>query len=222
MLTDTAQNHLCTVTLLGNLVNKPDIRYQANPVIAIAEITLATHSRWFDQTSKQYKEWTSYHTVKVIGTVVEQALIYAEKGDIVLIQGYLINSKTNNREIVHANHAEVYPKGFAQSINQMQFTGVISANASLKITESNKEICEVMVQSKQTIYSEALQDHRTITVTRPVHIWGKQARFIAENSQVNDYLITTGKLSYINNKQKNQFIESQQAVLINKPAAAQS
>ena len=67
MLTELPQNHLCTVTLLGNLVNKPDIRYQANPVVAFAEFTLATHSRWFDKTSNKFKEWTSYHTVKVIG-----------------------------------------------------------------------------------------------------------------------------------------------------------
>ena len=47
------QNHLCSVTLLGNLVNTPTIRYQANPVIAVAEFTLATHSQWIDKTTNK-------------------------------------------------------------------------------------------------------------------------------------------------------------------------
>jgi single-strand DNA-binding protein len=55
MLSESPQNHLCSVTLLGNLVSKPEIRYQANPVIAFAEFTLATHSRWFDKTSNKFK-----------------------------------------------------------------------------------------------------------------------------------------------------------------------
>ena len=87
MQIDVPKNHLCKVTLLGNLVSKPDIRYQANPVIAVAELTLATHSRWYDKTTKQFKEWTSYHTVKVIGDIVDRALIHADKGDIILIHG---------------------------------------------------------------------------------------------------------------------------------------
>ena len=40
---------LCSITLAGNLVQAPEIRYQANPVLAIADITIATHSRWFDK-----------------------------------------------------------------------------------------------------------------------------------------------------------------------------
>ena len=51
---------LCTVTLLGNLVAKPEIRYQANPVVAIAELTLATHSRWYDKASKKFKRMDEF------------------------------------------------------------------------------------------------------------------------------------------------------------------
>lgn len=216
MLTSPPQNNYCSVTLLGNLVNKPEIRYQANPVIAIAELTLATHSRWFDQMSKQYKEWTNYHTVKVIGDIVEKSLIYAEKGDIILINGYLTNSKANNREIVHASHAEIYPKGYALSINQIHCSGTIASNPSLVTTENNKEMTEVVIESKQTIYSKILELNKAITIKRPVHIWGKQAKYIAEHAKINDHIITVGKLSYIKNKAKNQLIEAQQVVFIAK------
>ncbi len=77
MSASLSKHHLCKVTLLGNLVNKPEIRYLANPVVAMAEVKLATHTRWFDTASQQYKEWTSFHTIKVIGDIVDQALLYA-------------------------------------------------------------------------------------------------------------------------------------------------
>ena len=53
-------------------------------------------------------------------------------------------------------------------------------------------------------------------IQRPVHIWGKQALYLAEHGKRNDQIIVDGKLSYLNNKNKNQFIDAQQAVLISK------
>jgi single-stranded DNA-binding protein len=216
MLTETAKNHLCQVTLLGNLVNKPDIRYQANPVIAVAELTLATHSRWYDKPSKQFKEWTSYHTVKVIGDIVDRALIHADKGDIILLQGYLINSKKNNREIIHASYAQTYPKGYAQSINQIHCSGTIISDIKVVTTENNKEFSEVMIESKQEIYSSLTQKSHLVTVQRPIHIWGKQALYIAAHGKLNDQIIVDGKLNYLNNNNKNQFIDAHQVVLLTK------
>lgn len=216
MLSELPQNHLCTVTLLGNLVNKPDIRYQANPVIAFAEFTLATHSRWFDKTSNKFKEWTSYHTVKVIGEIVERALIHANKGDIILVQGYLINSKQNNREIIHASYAQTFPKGYAQSINQIHCSGNIISDINVITTEHNKELAEVILESKQLIYSAITQKNHMVTIQRPIHVWGKQALYLAEHGKINDQIIVDGKLSYLNNKNKNQFIDTHQAVLISK------
>jgi single-stranded DNA-binding protein len=216
MLPELPQNHLCTVTLLGNLVNKPDIRYQANPIIAFAELTLATHSRWFDKNSNKFKEWTSYHTVKVIGEIVERALIHADKGDIILVQGYLINSKKNNREIIHASYAQTFPKGYAQSINQIHYSGNIVSDIKVLTTENDKELTEIIVESKQHVFSSITLKSHVVTIQRPVHIWGKQALYLAEHGNINDQIIIDGKLSYLNNKNKNQFIDAHQAVLLAK------
>jgi single-strand DNA-binding protein len=216
MLSESPQNHLCSVTLLGNLVSKPDIRYQANPVIAFAEFTLATHSRWFDKTSNKFKEWTSFHTVKVIGEIVERALIHADKGDIILVQGYLINSKKNDREIIHASYAQTFPKGYAQSINQIHCSGNIISDIKVLTTEHNKTLTEVIVESKQHIFSTVTHQSHVVTIHRPVHVWGKQALYLAEHGKRNDQIIVDGKLSYMNNKDKNQFIDAQQAVLLAK------
>ena len=208
------QNHLCNCVLLGNLVDKPIIRYQANPVLAIAELTLATHKKWFDKITNQYKEWTSFHTIKVIGETVEKSLINAQKGDILLIKGYLLNSKKTNREIIHAVYAQSYNKGYTRSINQIHFSGQLSKPIKLVTTENNKELAEVIITSNFFVQSPINHELKKIIIERPIHIWGKQAIYLHEHAQVDDQLILEGKLSYINNANKSQLIDCHQAILL--------
>jgi len=54
----------------------------------------------------------------MIGDVVERSLLHAEKDDVLLVQGHLVNSKNSDREIIHATYAHHYPKGYTRSINQ--------------------------------------------------------------------------------------------------------
>ena len=214
MTNHISQNHLCSVTLLGNLVAKPDIRYQANPVVAVAELILATHSKWFDKASKQFKEWTSYHTVKVIGDIVDRSLIHSQKGDVILVQGYLLNSKKANREILHATYAQTFTKGYAQSINQIHISGEITNDITLVLTEHNKELVALNLTINHLVYSPITQKTQSISIERSVHIWGKQAHYVKDKAQKGDQLIVDGKLSYLNNSNKSQFIDAHQVVLL--------
>ncbi|MGB1198056.1 MAG: single-stranded DNA-binding protein [Thalassotalea sp.] len=207
------QNHLCTVTLLGNLVTKPDIRYQANPVVAVAEFVVATHSQWFDKTSKQTKQWTSYHTVKMIGDVVERTLLHAQKGDIVFIQGHLVTSKKSSREIIHATYAHTYPKGYTHSINQLQCSGTVNSDVRLVTTESNKQLAELTLTINYYSYSPVTHDLKSVELTRPLHVWGSQALYIKEHANIGDEIIVDGKLSYLNNEEKSQFLDAKQVLL---------
>jgi len=214
MLENIKNNHLCNVTLLGNLVTKPVIRYQSNPILAIAEFTLATHSRWFDKTSKKYKEWTSYHIVKVIGDIVERSLVHAQKGELILIQGYLLNSKKTGREIIHATYAQTFVKGYARSINQIHCSGQINSAIQLVTTEQDKELAEIKVNINHFVYSPITQQTNTLQIERIVHVWGKQAQYIKDHATLGDQVVIDGKLSYQNNADKSQFIEAQQVVLL--------
>jgi len=214
MLTTPTKKCLCSVTLLGNLVNAPVIRYQANPVIAIAELTLATHSRWFDKASNGFKEWTNYHTVKVIGEMVEQTLIHAQKGDVLLINGYLLNSKKTSREIIHATFAQTFAKGYALSLNQIHCSGQLSSEVKLVTTEQNKELAELTIAIKHQVYSTIKQEMITFTIERLVHVWGKQANYLKQNAAIDDFVAIEGKLNYLNNANKTQYIEAKQVVLL--------
>jgi single-stranded DNA-binding protein len=205
---------LCAVTLLGNLVAKPDIRYRANPASAITEIVLATSKKWLDKTSNQYKEWTSYHHVKVEGELVEKALQFADKGDIILLHGYLSNIKPkkssqsdNHPGIVHANFVQKFAKGYTQAINQVHCSAQLQSQPKLMLTEHNKSITQATIVINQHVYNTEKQSWQIITVERAIHVWGKQAHYLAENGNIGDDLMLEGKLSYSNSANKEQFIE---------------
>jgi len=213
-MTSTTQNHLCNLTLLGNLVAKPEIRYQANPVVAITEMVVATHTKWYDKASQQYREWTNYHTVKMIGDVVERSLLHANKGDIVLIQGHLVDSKKNNRQIIHATYAHPYPKGYAKSINQIYVSGRLASDIQLRTTENNRTFAEITLEMNFFVHSPITGEMRNVTLTRFVHVWEAQAIYLSENAQLGDQLIVDGKLNYMKNDKQQQMIDAHHVVLL--------
>lgn len=204
---------LCTVTLLGNLVAKPDIRYRTNPVSAVTEIILATSTKWLDKKSNQYKEWTSYHPIKVEGDLVEQALSTADKGDIILVQGYLSNIKRSNSEvqnhpgIVHANYIQKFKKDHTQTVNQIYCSGQIASTPQLIKTQNNKSLTKVSITINQRIYSIDKQCWQNILIERELHIWGKQAEYMIDHVLVGDSVMVEGKLSYLTTANKAQFID---------------
>ncbi len=205
---------LCAVTLLGNLVATPDIRYRANPATAVTEIVLATSSKWLDKSTNKYKEWTSYHHVKVEGELVEQALLHANKGDIILLHGYLSNIKPKTTDkstihlgIVHANFVQKFDKGYTQAINQIHCSAQLTSQPKLMLTEQNKHITQANIAINQHIYNTDKQIWQTLSVERAIHVWGKQAQYLAEHGDIGDELMLEGKLSYTSGVNKDQFIE---------------
>ena len=205
---------LCAVTLLGNLVTTPDIRYRANPATAVTEITLATSTKWLDKKTNTYKEWTSFHKAKVEGEIVEQALLQANKGDIILLHGYLSNIKHNNDKeqsqgsaIVHANFVQRFPKGYTKAINQVHCSGQLISSPKQMLTEKNKTISQANIVIHQHIYNTYKQAWQTVSIERAIHAWGKQAQYLTEYGEIGDNLMLEGKLNYTSNIKKEQFIE---------------
>jgi len=212
--TPVHHQQLCTVTLLGNLVAKPDIRYRTNPVSAVTEIVLATSTKWLDKKSNQHKEWTSYHHIKVEGDLVEQALMTADKGDIVLVQGYLSNIKPSNTEvqshpgIVHASYIQKFKKGYTQTLNQIYCSGLIASTPQLIKTQNNKSLAQVNITINQQVYSIDKHCWQNILIERELHVWGKQAEYMVDHAVFGDSVMVEGKLSYLTSANKAQFIDA--------------
>jgi len=215
-------HQLCTVTLLGNLVSKPDIRYKANPISAITEIVLATNSKWLDKSTNKYKEWVSYHHIKVEGNLVEQALLNANKGDIILIHGYLSNIKPSDSKtsdtihpaIIHATFVQKFSKGYTPSINHLYCSATLISTPLLMTTEHNKTLSQAKISINQHVYSIEKESWQSVIVERELHLWGKQAQYFVENATIGDNLVVEGKLSYSSNAGKSQFIDANKVHLL--------
>lgn len=211
-----APHQLCSVTLLGNLVADPEIRYLANPVLAVTDITLATTHKWQDKKTGANKEWTSFHHIKVVGKLVENSLLHAKKGDVLLVQGYIANNKQRPIEIIHATAIEHFAKGYTNAINQVICSATISSDIQLVTTEHNKQLATFTVNICHHAYSE----HKKITVqhhvSRSVHVWGHQATYIKNNADKGTHVIIDGRISYENTNERAQYIEVSQIHLVKK------
>jgi single-stranded DNA-binding protein len=208
--------NLCAVTLLGNLVAKPDIRYKTNPVSAICEITLATHKKWLDKRTNTTKEWTSFHHIMVEGDLVDHILLKANKGDVILVHGYLSHKKNTkvNADIVHATFIEKFDKGYTESINQIQCSASILSEPKLLTTENNKKLAQVIVGINQYVYSNNKQAFHRVNIERPIQLWGKQAQHLCDTAKVDDKLVIEGRLAYSKDSDKAQFIDGKNVHLI--------
>jgi len=202
-------DQLCSITLLGNLVAKPDIRYKTNPIIAVSEVTVATHSKWLDKKTAKYKEWTSYHQIKIAGPKVEQTLLHAKKGDLILIQGHL-SGTTNSKQqpqFITASFIQIFTKGYSESINQIHCSGIIHTPIKLRTTEHNKEFVQTSITINHQVYCNIKEQFKKITTEAPLHIWGKQALQLSEKAQQGDVIFVEGKLNYLSSTDKALYID---------------
>jgi single-stranded DNA-binding protein len=108
---------------------------------------------------------------------------------------------------VHANFVQKFAKGYTQAINQVHCSAQLQSQPKLMLTEHNKSITQATIVINQHVYNTEKKSWQIITVERAIHVWGKQAHYLAENGNIGDALMLEGKLSYSNSANKEQFIE---------------
>ena len=82
------------------------------------------------------------------------------------------------------------------------------------LTESDKQLGEGILKIKHQIVSPISGQLQEFIVERPFHVWGKQAQYLSEHAKEGSQMVIEGKLSYLNNATKSQFIEAKQTVLL--------
>ena len=80
------------VILVGNLGQKPDMKYTQNNT-AVANLSLATSESWKDKDSGDLKTKTEWHRVVYFGKLAEIAEQYLDKGSKVYVEGKLQTRK---------------------------------------------------------------------------------------------------------------------------------
>lgn len=84
------------VILIGNLGQKPEMRYTATQS-AVANISIATTESWKDKESGEMRDKTEWHKVVYFGKLAEIVEKYLDKGSSVYIEGKLQTRKWQDK-----------------------------------------------------------------------------------------------------------------------------
>ena len=85
------------VILVGNLGQKPEMRYTATQT-AVANLSIATTESWKDKESGENRDKTEWHRVVFFGNLSEIAEKYLDKGSSVYIEGKIQTRKWQDKE----------------------------------------------------------------------------------------------------------------------------
>ena len=85
------------VILVGNLGQKPEMRYTATQT-AVANLSIATTELWKDKESGENRDKTEWHRVVFFGNLAEIAEKYLDKGSSVYIEGKIQTRKWQDKE----------------------------------------------------------------------------------------------------------------------------
>ena len=80
------------VILVGNLGQKPEMRYTATQS-AVANLSVATTESWKDKESGEMRDKTEWHRVVYFGKLAEIVEKYLDKGSSVYIEGKKVKDK---------------------------------------------------------------------------------------------------------------------------------
>ncbi len=85
------------VILVGNLGQKPEIRYTQTDS-AVANLSLATSESWKDKETGEQREKTEWHRIVYFGKLAEIAEQYLDKGSKVYVEGKLQTRKWQDKD----------------------------------------------------------------------------------------------------------------------------
>ena len=85
------------VILVGNLGQKPEMRYTATQN-AVANLSIATTESWKDKESGENRDKTEWHRVVFFGNLAEIAEKYLDKGSSVYVEGKIQTRKWQDKD----------------------------------------------------------------------------------------------------------------------------
>ena len=116
------------VILVGNLGQKPEIRYTKDSK-PIASFSIATSESWKDKTTGDMVEKTEWHNVTFFGRIAEVAEQYLDKGSKVFVEGKLQTDKWEDESGNKRSATKIIG-------NNMQMLDSRGANSSSSFDES--------------------------------------------------------------------------------------
>ena len=90
-------NGVNKVILIGNLGQKPEMRYTATNS-AVANLSMATTESWKDKESGEMRDKTEWHRVVFFGKPAETIERYLDKGSKIYVEGKLQTRKWQDKD----------------------------------------------------------------------------------------------------------------------------
>ena len=90
-------NGVNKVILIGNLGQKPEMRYTATNS-AVANLSIATTESWKDRESGEMRDKTEWHKVVFFGKPAETIERYLDKGSKIYVEGKLQTRKWQDKD----------------------------------------------------------------------------------------------------------------------------
>jgi len=106
------------VILVGNLGQKPEMRYTATQS-AVANISIATTESWKDKESGEMRDKTEWHRVVYFGKLAEIVEKYLDKGSSVYIEGKLQTRKWQDKSGQDRYNTEVVISGYSGTLQML-------------------------------------------------------------------------------------------------------
>jgi single-strand DNA-binding protein len=106
------------VILVGNLGQKPEVKYASNGN-AIVNLSVATSESWTDKNTGQKQERTEWHRVSLFGKLAEIAGQYLDKGSKVYVEGKLQTHKWQDQSGADRYTTEVVVSGFNGTLQML-------------------------------------------------------------------------------------------------------
>ena len=86
------------VILVGNLGQKPEMRYIETTQTAVANLSIATTEEWKDKSTGEKRDKTEWHRVVFFGNLAEIAEKYLDKGSSVYVEGKIQTRKWKDKD----------------------------------------------------------------------------------------------------------------------------
>ncbi|BAS67933.1 MAG: single-stranded DNA-binding protein [Gammaproteobacteria bacterium] len=115
------------VILVGNLGQKPEIKYATNGN-AITNLSIATSESWTDRATGQKQEKTEWHRVSVFGKLAEIIGQYCDKGSKLYVEGKLQTRKWQDQSGADRYTTEVVVSGFGGTIQMLDSRNTAGAS----------------------------------------------------------------------------------------------
>ena len=86
------------VILVGNLGQKPEMRYIETTQTAVANLSIATTEEWKDKSTGEKRDKTEWHRVVFFGNLAEIAEKYLDKGSSIYVEGKIQTRKWKDKD----------------------------------------------------------------------------------------------------------------------------